>query len=794
MATAATASITLQANIDQFNASMRTASQNADRAMQDMQDSARQVGAAMGAMGAVAAGALVVMVKNTIDAADNLRDMSQKTGIAVEILNGLGFAAGQAGGSLESMVAAAGKLNKTITEAASGNKEAVEAFKVLGISITDTSGNLKTADVVMAEVADQFENFKDGPEKSALALALFGKAGADMIPLLNDGGAAMRENTEYAQKYSGMTTELANASDNFNDTMGKLTLHQTRFANEMTKAVLPILQAVADETLTAAEQSDKFALAGNGVRNVMQTLVVMGSEVAYTFGRIGNMLGGAAAQVSALGISFGDIAGGPAAMTVALGRAVITGEASFSRFNDINQMIKDDNDKAQKDHEDFLHRVLNPPTAKAAATGGPPKKSPPRLADSGGKGQDPDADFKAYLKNLQGQIQKTQELTAIEKLLADVRSGNLTVSSSQEQQLTLLADAVDREKEMVTTIKLKRDASIAAGDAVMKENEEYRLQKIAFDDATASAKAYIDTITRQNSRELAGVGRGGKFREEQSGISQIEDKQTTSRQALEADLRNGKIARAQFDLYLETVNSTYSQEIEAYRDRNAAITALQGDWTTGASEAFSNYFDNVSNVAASTEQLFGSAFKGMEDALVSFVQTGKLDFSSLANSMIADMARIAIQQSITKPLMGAATSLLGGMFTVNAKGNVYSSPSLSAYSGGVYDSPKTFAFAKGAGIFAEAGPEAIMPLARGADGSLGVRASGGGGSSMVVNIIESPGNGGQQSRRSENGVDILDIMVEKVKSAIASDITRGSGAIPASLSRTYGMNRTVGAY
>lgn len=61
-------------------------------------------------------------------------------------------------------------------------------------------------------------------------------------------------------------------------------------------------------------------------------------------------------------------------------------------------------------------------------------------------------------------------------------------------------------------------------------------------------------------------------------------------------------------------------------------------------------------------------------------------------------------------------------WTFNAKGNVYDSPSLSKYSGGVYDSPQLFAFAKGAGVFGEAGPEAIMPLKRSSDGSLGVRA------------------------------------------------------------------------
>jgi phage-related minor tail protein len=77
----------------------------------------------------------------------------------------------------------------------------------------------------------------------------------------------------------------------------------------------------------------------------------------------------------------------------------------------------------------------------------------------------------------------------------------------------------------------------------------------------------------------------------------------------------------------------------------------------------------------------------------------------------------------------------------NAKGGVYDSPSLSKYSGGVYDSPQFFAFAKGAGVFGEAGPEAIMPLSRGSDGKLGVKASGGSNVQISVNtIINSDGS------------------------------------------------------
>jgi hypothetical protein len=327
--------IKLSADIAKFQADMQLAGSSTQRAMAQMERDAKMVGAAMGALGLAGAGALAIMVKQSIDAADKLRDMSQKTAIAVETLNGMGFAASQAGGSLDGMVAAAGKLNKAIAEAAQGTPEQANAFKALGISVQDSSGKLKTADVVMAEMADKFAAYADGPEKVALANALMGKSGADMIPVLNDGGAAMRDNIEYAKQYSGLTTELAAGADQFNDSMGKLHLQQQGFANTITAAVLPVLQAVADETLRAAEESNGFSLAANAARTVLETFVVIGSEVAFVFKGVGTEIGGMAAQLAAL--ASGDIKG----------------------FTAISDAMKADAAKASVEHDAFIARVMD---------------------------------------------------------------------------------------------------------------------------------------------------------------------------------------------------------------------------------------------------------------------------------------------------------------------------------------------------------------------------------------------------------------------------------------------------
>ena len=165
--------------------------------------------------------------------------------------------------------------------------------------------------------------------------------------------------------------------------------------------------------------------------------------------------------------------------------------------------------------------------------------------------------------------------------------------------------------------------------------------------------------------------------------------------------------------------------------------------------------------ADQAEQAVVNAFKGMEDALVKFVTTGKLNFSDLARSIIADLTRMLVRAAIVKPLFsflfpglanggvvskgGLADPTFGtGMpsnpssvfGSVNAKGNVFSAGnkiSKFAY-GGIVKRPTIFPMANGMGLMGEAGPEGILPLKRSKDGKLGVIAQGGGGTNITVNV------------------------------------------------------------
>jgi hypothetical protein len=193
-----------------------------------------------------------------------------------------------------------------------------------------------------------------------------------------------------------------------------------------------------------------------------------------------------------------------------------------------------------------------------------------------------------------------------------------------------------------------------------------------------------------------------------------------------------------------------------------------------------------SNLGKDLGLTFKSAF---EDAIVE----GK-KFGDVLKSLEQDIIRILTRRIVTDPLTKGIDGILDS-FEFNADGGVYNSPSLSNYSGQVVSKPTMFAFASGAGIMGEAGAEGIFPLKRGKDGKLGVSAEGamGGGTNVVVNLIESPGNGGQVNQQQNGNNLTIDVMVEKIESMMGRNISQGRGIAPA-MERQYGLNRAAGAY
>ena len=212
--------------------------------------------------------------------------------------------------------------------------------------------------------------------------------------------------------------------------------------------------------------------------------------------------------------------------------------------------------------------------------------------------------------------------------------------------------------------------------------------------------------------------------------------------------RNKNVQKRLFEDFKISVTkyADLMSEFDVAEDKGEGGGGLPGleDTTKSPLQSFA---DSAFKVAEQAEQAFVNAFKGMEDALVKFVMTGKLNFSDLARSIIADLTRMLVRFAIVQPLFHSIT---GGKFLDNANGNVIDAGNrITAYArGGIVNKPTLFPMANGMGLMGEAGPEAIMPLKRGANGKLGVQSSGGVGN-IVVNVDASGSSVQGDSARSQ---------------------------------------------
>lgn len=322
--------------------------------------------------------------------------------------------------------------------------------------------------------------------------------------------------------------------------------------------------------------------------------------------------------------------------------------------------------------------------------------------------------YKRLIKQQKEQIALQGQNTELAKVKYQVSQGELA-SLTEAQKKTVLQNAA-----LIDQVKLR---------------EQLRNYEANLADSNASARA-------ANEAQLLGYGQGTRFRErlqEQFNLrKEFEQKNTDllrQRQAGEIDETFYQQGLALNKRYLE----------ERLRDQEgyyAVSDAQRDDWMTGLSEGYANWVDEATDyssmAADGMKQAMGGAVTTITDMLNGNVDSWKdwgVSVLKIIQNVLVNMAVANGVSSIgslfsfgassaATASSGTAIQNAGANFTFNAKGNVYDSPSLSAYSNGIYQTPQLFAFAKGAGVFGEAGPEAIMPLTRAPNGDLAVRAVG----------------------------------------------------------------------
>jgi lambda family phage tail tape measure protein len=607
----------------------------------------RTLGGAL--IGVTTVGGLAALVDRSISAANAIGKTADTIGVGVEALQELRFAAKASGVEQQTLDMALQRFTRRAAEAAQGTGEAKDALAQMGIALRDQSGNLRSSEDLLGDVADAFARIEDPAERLRLAFKLFDSEGAALVNLLRGGSDALDEMRERARDLGIVLDEhLVRDAERARTELD--TLSQVISAN-VTRAALEAAPMIADLSSWLADVAGKAGIAWErlfdapeekSLRTLRYELELASSTIEKLEARIQELR-----ESPTLG---------------------------FRTFLDTAQI------GALQTKIDELSRARDQTQARIAFLEGPPPDisapgptSAPAPDDTAGV-QDRAKNLERIARELEGTLFNiTHEGSARiiaehERRIAEIEALRARDGSNAEQvdQLVARSEAVRdaqlsqlRAKEVEAAEKVRAaNERVVAGleterqALIQTERERFVAQAVSRLSAEATAEQ------RREVEQLAGA----LFDEQQAlqarqrlldeGRSVIDRTRTATEQhAAEIAKLNELLQAGAID------QTTYARAVEDANDR--ALRSSQA-WTDGATRFLKDYVAESNDAAAATEQAFANAFRGAEDALVGFIGTGKLEFQSLADSILDDLTRMTVRQTITAPLAGALQGAFAG--------------------------------------------------------------------------------------------------------------------------------------
>ena len=401
-----------------------------------------------------------------------------------------------------------------------------------------------------------------------------------------------------------------------------------------------------------------------------------------------------------------------------------------------------------------------------------------------------EAEKKAVAESYDAQISEI-------KKLQNVKGNNASQTLNLDNQLTKAVAAKNKADEEYIT---KQEVLASKEKGFMDARTESIL---AYNEALRSQ---IDNVKTSGERAVSAVGQGDRQTTLNANLADV-DRQFAKDQASLAKQLSKGMDPVEYAANLKNLTEAHNEMTQQILKNDADIQAANSDWTNGFTKAIQNLTDEATNFAGAVNSAVSGAFASMGDALGTFVTTGKLDFKSLASSILSDMAKIAARAA-TNAALSSLFSFAGAAFgagaaaggttvassgfsetisTPYAKGGGFSGGTQffargGAFTNSIVSSPTSFGMSGGGrGVMGEAGPEAIVPLARAADGSLGVRMIGGAGgqSSGGVNVYVTINSDGSASSETDKagteqfGREIGTIIESKYRQLLARDLRDG---------------------
>lgn len=292
--------VTLGADTAAFQQDLGRASQVARTEFEKIMDSAKNMAMAMGA--AFALDAIKDGIKQAVDYADAMSDMSQRVGQSVESLTAMGYAAQFSGTSIDTYAAGVEKLSNNMVSAADGNAAAIKMFSQLGVSATDNTGKLRDSKDVFLDVADAVAGIQSPAEKTAVVMDVFGKsAGPELLQMLNQGKGGIEALTAEAQAMGAvLSTETAEQAGQFNDALDRAKIASNGLFLSMARELLPVINNFSDKAQNAATSSGVLEKSATALGVAFKTVYTGAAVLGNVLGVIGDQMGKVGAMAASL--------------------------------------------------------------------------------------------------------------------------------------------------------------------------------------------------------------------------------------------------------------------------------------------------------------------------------------------------------------------------------------------------------------------------------------------------------------------------------------------------------------
>jgi hypothetical protein len=553
-------------------------------------------------------------IKSAIDAGDEAFNLSQKLGVSVKELGGLQLAFKLAGVEGDAMEKGLVKLSVQI----SSNGKALQS---LGVDARGANGTLRSTTDVLKDVADRFAGMDDGARKTAIAVQLFGKSGAAMIPLLNEGSAGLREMDEMARKLGlTMSDETARSSDQLNDTLDLLKMAVQGVARQAVAEVLPSLTNMAAGLLKASTEGDTLKTAAQLLATVLKTLFTAVMGVAEGLNTLA--IGASATWRAFLAATDGEFSKAADIIKQA-GTDIASGWSKTSEIVQKAWSNTADTSMVQGARVIGIARQMGEAQTEQGKAADAATKAAAKQAEEYDKLT---ASLDKQLVTVTAEIGARGKLNEAQKLEIDIRArlndGTLKLTEAQRAEVEAKLDAVK-------AAMADRDAQKAADEARRKLSESIGKQN---EDLVKQIEA------QQKANEESGLTTQQIARLE---IQRLRDAAATAQQNAQLRIQSG-------------INDEVTKEYQAQAEnlRKLADEKEKGVHVEAAQQARDAWAETTKSI-----------YDGLTDALMRAFESGKGFMAAFRDTLKNAFKTLVLEPTIRAvmgPVAGAVGSLFGG--------------------------------------------------------------------------------------------------------------------------------------